>query len=167
MANPFSVLGPEFYGFLLPWIFTFAVVYGLIKRANTFGNETAKVSVAVAFVAAFFVTAAGGPALAGYFITLFGGASVFIAGILVVILFLAMVDKHSALNSTYVVGALVVIGVFLFLSSSGTVLGINIDSQMATLIFWGIILIAVAWFMTSSAGAPAPAAPAAGGAGRT
>ena len=161
-ANPFSLLGPEFYGFLLPWIFTFAIVYGLIVKANIFGDQqTKKIGAALAFVAAFFVTAVGGPQLAAFFTTLFGGASIFLAGILVVIIFVAMVDQHQKLTTNVaVLGVLILIAIFLFLSSSGTIVGISIDSQTATLIFWGVILLAVVWYiMKPEGGQPAGGAP--------
>ena len=61
--NPASILGPEFYGFLLPWIFTFAIVYGLLSKIDLFGKDnkkSGKINVALAFVIAFFVTGVGG-----------------------------------------------------------------------------------------------------------
>ncbi len=156
-ANPFGALGPEFYGFLLPWIFTFAIVYGLIVKANIFGDQTKKIAAALSLVAAFFVTAVGGPQLAAFFTTLFGGAAIFLAGILVVILFVAMTDQHKKLTENVaVLGFLVLLGVFLFLSSSGTIVGISIDSQTATLIFWGIILLAVVWYIMKDGAAATP-----------
>ncbi len=159
-ANPFAALGPDFYGFLLPWIFTFAIVYGLIVKANVFGTETKKIAAAVALVAAFFVSAVGGPQLAGFFTTFFGGASIFLAGILVVILFVAMTQTDiTKLQNSAVVGFLVLLGIFLWLSSSGNVVGITIDSQTATLIFWGIIVVAVVWYIMKGEGqAATPAA---------
>ncbi len=161
-ANPFTVLGPEFFGFLLPWIFTFAIVYGLIVKANIFGGETKKIAAALSLVAAFFVTAMGGPQLAAFFTSLFGGASIFLAGILVIILFIGMIsDKpFEKLNSWIVVGFVALIGVFLFLTSTGTILGISIDNQTATLIFWGIILLAVVWYIMKPEGEKGAAPPA-------
>lgn len=162
-ANPFAALGPDFYGFLLPWIFTFAIVYGLIVKANIFGGETKKIAAALSLVAAFFVSAIGGPQLALFFTSLFGGAAIFLAGILVVILFIAMVYTKEVKTESYaVIGFLVLLGVFLFLSSTGTILGISIDNQTATLIFWGAILLAVVWYlMKGESGQPAGAQPTA------
>ncbi len=98
-------LGPEFYGFLLPWIFSFAIVYGLLAKANIFDKVNRQVSVALAFVIAFFVTGIGGAQLASFFTTLFGGASVFLAGILVIVLFTSMLwtdKKESFLHKSWV-----------------------------------------------------------------
>ena len=160
-ANPFAALGPDFYGFLLPWIFTFAIVYGLIVKANIFGTQTPKIAAALALVAAFFVSAVGGPQLAAFFTSLFGGAAIFLAGILVVIIFVAMVHSGPVQTSSYaVIGFLVLLGIFLFLSSSDTIVGISIDNQTATLIFWGVILLAVVWYLMKGEGGQPAGAPA-------
>src|SRR3989338_10453648 len=127
--NPASILGPEFYGFLLPWIFTFAIVYGLLGKIHLFGEKdknkkSDKINIALAFVIAFFVTGAAGPQLAAFFINLFGGAAVYLAGILVIILFLAIIGKGDALSKhmIYVI-AVIVIGILLFLGSTGSFIG--------------------------------------------
>jgi hypothetical protein len=140
--NPTTLLGPDFYGFLLPWIFTFAIVYGLLMKAGPF-KDNKSISGALAFVMAFFVTAVGGPQISSFFIGLFGGASMFLAGILVLILFLAMVDKNfGSMPNMAVVGAVVLIAAFLFLSSSENMFGIRITSDMSTLVFWGVVIVA-------------------------
>src|SRR3990167_8449104 len=116
--NPASILGPEFYGFLLPWLFTFAIVYGLLSTRDMFGKKSDKINLALAFVIAFFVTGAAGPQLAAFFINLFGGASVYLAGILVIILFVAMLGYDlSKFNHMIYVIVVIVIGIFLFLGS--------------------------------------------------
>lgn len=142
--NPASVLGPEFYGFLLPWLFTFAIVYGLLMKLGIFGEKVnTKISVALAFVIAFFVTGAAGPQLAAFFINLFGGASVYLAGILVIILFLALLGyRLDKLQHNIYVIAVIIIGILLFLGSSGYFVGyIVLDSSVATLAFWLIIIV--------------------------
>lgn len=158
MPNPFSVLGPDFFGFILPWLFTFAIVYGLIVKANLFKDATKKVGVALAFVIAFFVTAVGGPQMAAFFSTLFAGSSMFLAGILVIILFLALVGVESQLQSTIVVVFLIIIGIVLFvMSSGGGFIGISLDSQTTTMIFWGAILLAVVYFVAYHGNGDKPA----------
>src|SRR3989338_4660396 len=96
--NPASILGAEFYTFLLPWLFTFAIVYGLLSKMNLFESKSGKVNIALAFVVAFFVTGAAGPQMAAFFINLFGGAAVYLAGILVLLLFMAMIGKHDVFS---------------------------------------------------------------------
>ncbi|MDI6721770.1 MAG: hypothetical protein QMD85_05230, partial [Candidatus Aenigmarchaeota archaeon] len=128
MANLFPTslfnLGPEFYGFLLPWIFTFAIIYGLLIKTNLFGDKVNRqVSVALAFVIAFFVTGIGGPQLAAFFTNLFGGASVFLAGILVLVIFtslLANKKEESFLHKSWIpIAAVILIGIALFIASTG------------------------------------------------
>ena|SRR3989338_3022020 len=152
--NPASILGPEFYGFLLPWLFTFAIVYGLLMKVGLFGKEgTAinnKISLALAFVIAFFVTGAAGPQLAAFFINLFGGASVYLAGILVIILFLALIgyDMSKLGKGMIYVLVVIVIGIALFLGSTGTFVGqVYLDSSVAALAFWIVIIVVAVWLI--------------------
>jgi len=159
LANPFAALGLEFYGFLLPWIFTFAVVYGLLMKAKLFGENTNKqISMALAFVIAFFVTAAGGPAMAAFFINLFAGASAFLAGIIVLILFVSILGYggEGKFKHWGALAAVVIIGVLLFIVSTGTFIGgsIYLSGQLGSIIFWLIIII-VAIYLVTKEGKPA------------
>ncbi len=144
--DPASILGPEFYGFLLPWIFTFAIVYGLLTKIEIF--KAKNINVALSFVIAFFVTAAAGPQLASFFINLFGGTVAYLAGILVILLFMGMIGyKPEKLQHIVVLAVLVIIGVALFLGSTGSFMGnVVIGSDIAILVFW-LIIIAAAIYM--------------------
>ncbi len=161
--NPASILGPEFYGFLLPWLFTFAIVYGLLSKLELFGTKKSdKINLALAFVIAFFVTGAAGPQLAAFFINLFGGASVYLAGILVVILFLALIgyDMSSLGKGWVYIIVVILIGIALFLGSTGTFVGqVYLDSSVAALAFWLIIIVVAVYLIVHDKPA------AAGGAG--
>ncbi|MEK6888344.1 MAG: hypothetical protein AABX14_05350 [Candidatus Aenigmatarchaeota archaeon] len=156
--NPASILGPEFYGFLLPWIFTFAIVYGLLIKLSLFGDKVnTKVSIALAFVIAFFVTGAAGPQLAAFFINLFGGASVYIAGIIVILLFMALLGYDYKNKMIYVV-AVIIIGIFLFLGSTGSFVGYAVVSaDVAVLAFWVVIIILAVYMVTHEEKEKAPA----------
>jgi len=152
IGNPFAGLGIDFYGFFLPWIFSFAIVYGLLSKVKLFGEQNKRVSVALAFVVAFFVTGVGGIQLAAFFTTIFGGASMFLAGILVIILFAAMLgygggDKKFMHTAALIV--VIVIGVFLFLASSGQFIALQIIGPgIAGIVFWLVIIIVAIWFVT-------------------
>ncbi len=153
--NPATVLGPEFYGFLLPWIFTFAIVYGLLSKLTLFGSDKSpKINIALSFVIAFFVTASAGPQLASFFINLFGGAATYLAGILVILLFISMVGfKMENANHIVVVLILVVIGALLFIGSTGAFVGsVVIGSDIAVLVFWLIIIAAAVYMITKGGG---------------
>src|SRR3972149_11152293 len=118
--DPFSLLVGNlnslgFFGFLFPWIFAFAIFYGLLTKAKVFDN--AKVVGVLSLVAAFFVIGFGGPFLAGFFVNLFGYATIIIAGILVIVLFLAMSggDAVKILGDNKGVAAVLVgIGIVVF-----------------------------------------------------
>ncbi len=158
-----------FYNFLLPWLFTFAIVYGLLIKANLFGDANKKVSGALAFVIAFFVTGLAGPAMAAFFISIFGGASIFLAGILVIILFLAMVGwtppgkGGSGWKVALII--LVVIGVILFLVATGSfVTGVALNDTTIAAIFVIVIIGIAMWFITKEEGEKKTPAPQGGGA---
>lgn len=144
-----SLLGPEFYGFILPFIFSFAIVYGLLLKANLFGKNE-RIAPILALVIAFFVTAVGGPTLAAFFTNLFGGASLFLGGILVFILLVTLVGRGDYVQKTAVLVVVVLIAIFLFLtSSSGTgFIGIAIDSTTATLAFALVVIILAMYYIT-------------------
>ncbi|MBI2075995.1 MAG: hypothetical protein HYT72_01965 [Candidatus Aenigmarchaeota archaeon] len=149
---PFQ-FGPDFTNFLLPWIFTFAIVYGLLMKAEIFGSVNQKVSVALAFVIAFFVSAVGGPQLGAFFTSLFGGASTFLAGILVVALFVAMIGmKLSEKANAMALGIVVLLGVILFLAAQGNISGFRLDQNTTSLIFWAVVVLAVIYYVAHGTG---------------
>lgn len=159
---PQDLFGPNFTNFLLPWIFTFAIVYGLLFKAGIFGTVNKQVSVALAFVIAFFVTVTGGAQLGAFFINLFGGAATFVAGILVIILFLSLVGytTQEGYKNEFIIGGLVILGVILFLVSQGPISGFRLDQNTASLIFWAVLILAVIFYV-SKGGETTPAAGAA------
>lgn len=148
IGNPFAGLGIEFYGFFLPWIFVFAVVYGLLLKLGTFPKN---INGAIALVVAFFASAVGGVQLAGFFTALFGGASMFLAGILVIMLFAMMIGvKIEKGKQTVALIIVVLIGAGLFLASSGNFLAVSvIGPDFASMVFWIIIIIAAFYLVTS------------------
>ncbi len=153
-----SFAGFDFYGFLLPWLFTFAIVYGLLDKSGLFGKDSGKrVNFALAFVIAFFVTGVGGPQLASFFVSIFGGASIFLAGILVFILFATLVGtekKHHTGVMAFIV--ILIIAIVLFLTSSGTFSGfVFLDAGTTSLIFWLAIILAAAYLITKEPGGKA------------
>ncbi|MBI2172900.1 MAG: hypothetical protein HYT73_01670 [Candidatus Aenigmarchaeota archaeon] len=129
-----------------------------------FGDKANRqVSVALAFVIAFFVTGVGGAQLAAFFTNLFGGASVFLAGILVVVLFASMLwpgdKKDNWLHKSFVpLAAVILIGIALFLGSTGTLVGsVWLDSQTAVTLFWIIIIVVAIYLVTREKAEAAPA----------
>lgn len=143
----------SFYGFLLPWLFTFAIVYGLLDKAKLFGDKSQRpVNVALAFVIAFFVTGVGGAQLAGFFVNFFGGSSIFLAGILVFLLFWTLLGQgEGKKHHTGTIGFIfvVIVAAVLFLTSTGTFSGfIFLDAGTASLIFWLVIILVAGYLIT-------------------
>ena len=153
-GNPFASLGIDFYGFFLPWIFSFAIVFGLLSKLTLFGSDNKRISAALAFVIAFFVTGVGGVQLAMFFTTIFGGASMFLAGILVIILFAAMLGYSGGdFKHTSALVAVIVIGVFLFLASSGQFIALQIvGPDIAGIVFWLVIIVVAVYFVMGKSG---------------
>jgi len=139
-----------FYEFLLPWLLTFAVVYGLLFKANIFGDINKKVSGIIAFVVAFFVAWYSGPAIANYFGTLFMGSSIVLAVIIVGILFgmLLALGEPKQLKGKSLWTA-VILAVVLFLIAAGKELRIGFSGQTWSAIIILIIIVGLAAWIVS------------------
>ena len=145
--DPFSLLVSNlnqmgFFGFLLPWVFVFAVVYGLLMKTKAFDN--AKVTGVIALVVAFFTIGFGGPFMASFFVNLFGYAALIIAGILVIILFLAMSggDPKKLFDNKGAILVLAAIGIVIFFVAMGGTMVFVSDAVVG--IVFIIILMAIA-----------------------
>ena len=167
--NPAQVFGSDFFNFLLPWGLTFVLSYVLLMNLKIFSDPLKqKISLALAFVFAFFVTASAGPQLAGFFMEFFGNAAVYITGVLILAMFVTMVTGKGLeqLPGTLLFWVTVIVAVVMFLSSGGRIPGFQLDQQTATLIFWGVILGGAVIYVTQrKAEEKKPAAPSGGGGG--
>src|SRR3989344_5846258 len=147
MGDPFSLLvgnlnSMGFFGFLLPWIFIFAVTYGLLMKSKFFDNP--KITGVLSLVIAFFVIGFGGPWLAGFFVNLFGYAAVIIAGILVIVLFITMSGGSigKLFDNKGMAAILIGIGIIVFFIALGGLRVIISDAVIG--IIFVIILMAIA-----------------------
>lgn len=153
-----------FYEFLLPWLLTFAIVYGLLTKTGVLGGGKMghRVSGIVAIVAAFFITPFAGPVIASYFTTLFTGASTILAGILVIVLFAAMAGieigwgedsnwkKNGAVLTFIIVGIVLII-----LAASGQFIGVPVlgaNLSAAALFMILVVILAVAFVLVGGNG---------------
>ena len=94
MANPFEILVTNLnnlgiFGFLLPWVLMFAITFGALMKSKVFGEDKRIMGV-ISLVVAFFVVGFGGAAFGQFFVGLFGVASMILAAILVIVLFVTM-----------------------------------------------------------------------------
>lgn len=173
MADIFTILVDNlnklgFYNFLLPWLFVFAVVYGLLAKVNIFGGQNNRISALIGFIAAFFAVSYYGEPLAAFFTGLFGGATIILAGILVVVLFIAMagfklenITDVSKWGTKLGLLLIIVIGIVVFMVATGTTIsGIQLNEEALAAIFIIIIILLALWFVTGGkeekVAAPAP-----------
>lgn len=139
-----------FFDFLLPWLFTFAVVYGALYKANLFGDVNKRIAAAIALVIAFFVTGFAGQALSNFFITIFGGASMIFAGILVIVIFIALVGyKPEDLGKTGSLVVLVIVGILLWLLSVGAARGVGflpvLSPDLIAFVMVIVVIVVAVW----------------------
>ena len=150
--DPFTILVTNlnslgFFGFLLPFIFTFVVVYGLLMKAKFFEDQ--KVIGVLSLVIGFFVVGYGGPAIANFFVNLFGLAAIILAGILVIVLFIAMTggDISKVASGKAVAAAVAGIGIIVFFVAAGA-LGITVSDSVIGIIFVIVVLGIAMLFVT-------------------
>jgi hypothetical protein len=154
MADPFTILVANlnamgFFGFLLPFIFTFTIVFALLYKSKWVDNN--RINGVLALVVAFFVIGFGGPALATFFVNLFGLATLIIAALLVVVLFIAMSggdpSKVLANKGTYAV--LAGIAIIIFWTAIGS-FGVKVSDSVIGIIFVIVVLAIAIIFVTKS-----------------
>lgn len=156
--NPFELLVYNlnqmgFFGFLLPWLFMFAVVFGLLVKTKVLGEDI-KVSALVALVVAFFTIGYGGPFLANFFVNLFGVAAVVIAGILVIVLFISMAggDITKLMESKAVIALVAAVGIVVFFIVLAALGGVQIGGDVIGIIFIIIVMAIAVFFVAGGKG---------------
>jgi hypothetical protein len=152
MADPFTILVTNlnslgFFGFLLPFIFMFAVSYALLLKAKF--TDDAKIVGVIALVLSFFVIGFGGPALANFFVNLFGFAAVILAGILVIVMFITMSggDITKFASNKAVAAIAVGVGLIVFFVAAGA-LGVAVSDSVVGIVFIVIVMAIAIMFVT-------------------
>ncbi|MFH1421063.1 MAG: hypothetical protein ABIG30_03845 [Candidatus Aenigmatarchaeota archaeon] len=123
MADPFSVLVANlhqlgFYGFILPFILMFAIVFGLLLKYKTLGEDKRLIGV-MSLVVAFFVTGYLAAPLGVILSNLFGAAIVVLAAILIVVLFANMAgyETKALTDKKVMLAVLIIVAIVLFIAS--------------------------------------------------
>jgi hypothetical protein len=153
VLDPTKVLPADFFTFMLPWVLTFAIVYGLLDKLEIFGDLKDKVNIILSIIFAFFVTAAAGPQMAAFFSAILGNFVVVATGIIVLLIFLKIgghdliSDKNNKSRNNVVIFTVFILGVLLFFGSGGTIPGLKFDSTTSTFIFWGLILFVAIYYV--------------------
>lgn len=151
MASPFEVLVTNlnqlgFFGFLLPWLFVFAVSFGILLKTKVLGDDKKIIGV-VSLTLAFFVIGFGGPAFGNFFVALSGLSGMVLAGILVIILFVSMAggDFSKLMESKASIALVAGIGIIVFVTALGA--RISVSSEALAAIFMVIVLAVAVYFV--------------------
>jgi uncharacterized membrane protein len=141
-----------FYDFVLPWLLVFTIVYALLDKINVLNDK--KTRGTVAFVIAFFATALGGDYLATFFINFLGGSMIYIVGIVVALIFLALVGGPTAVGGQgirrwAVILFILALVVALFLGASGVTGYLSFSAELTTIVVALLIIAIVVYFVTS------------------
>lgn len=140
-----------FYGFVLPWLLVFAIVYAILQKTEIFGKDAKNINGLIALIFAFFVTGYAGDAVGKFFINIFGGSSIIFGGILVFLLFLGMLGwKPSSIGDKNMWGlAALIIAVLLFLAVGGpSIAGIKLTDETMAAIFMVLVVAFAVMFIT-------------------
>jgi len=151
--NPFEIMLTNlgelgFFGFLLPFILAFAIVFALLLKSKILGEDKKIIGV-VSLVVSFFVIAFGGVALGNFFITLFGLMIIILSAILVIILILSMagydISKVTE-NKSVIIGIIIAaILLALFISNYwGASMDINWIITIAFIFVMGLVAVMIA-----------------------
>lgn len=90
-----NILGIDFFTYVLPWLLTFAIVYGITSHIGEKGIPQSKPArMIIALALAFIVAPVVGPYVA-FFMGTIGALAVVIAGFLVFIVFLEILGIRS------------------------------------------------------------------------
>jgi len=150
-----QLAGIGFFEFLLPWLFVFAIVFGLLTRVGLFGEANKRVSGIIAIVLAFFITPFAGPALTSYFATLSAGTAIILAALLTVVLFAAMfgLGMEELKSKKYAFPIMIVIAaVIFFIALGGKMLNLTIGSSTLTIVFIVALVIGAIWYISGGTG---------------
>lgn len=159
MADIFTTLVANlnqmgFYGFVLPFLLVFAIVYALLERSKVLGEKPGPIGI-VSLVIGFFVTAFSG--IGTYLVTLFGVSTMFWAALLVVVLFFAFFGYQSVapdfMKNPWFIGLLAVLAVIVVSIIGGASLLPNVDlNENATAAILMVVIIGLAvWFVMCGA----------------
>jgi len=147
--NPFEIMIKNlaelgFFGFLLPFILAFAIVFALLLKSKILGEDK-KIIGTVSLVISFFVIAFGGVTLGNFFVTLFGLMIIILSAILVIILILSMAGYDITKlfeNKLIIIG--IIIAAILLAIFIGNFWGTTLDMNWIITIAFIFVMILVA-----------------------
>lgn len=136
-----------FYGFVLPWLLVFALVYGLLSAISEKTKMDKRVNGLIALAIAFFITAYSN--IGAFFIGLFGASSMIIAVALMIMLFFAVFGLVPDVSKTEWIIAIVIIGLILLFVIGGSVIeGVRLSSDVIGILFMVFLIVFAINFVT-------------------
>lgn len=145
-----------FFSFVLPWLLFLIILQTVLKNTNLLGLDTKK-STIVAAILSFFVVnfVPAGMDFGVYLTKIFGTASMYIAGLLVLILFFGMggykLDQVPGGKNTYML-VLFLIAVLVLNGVAGLPFLGALSASDMTLLFMLALIVGVVWVLGSENG---------------
>ena len=146
MPNIFEVLVSNlsslgFFNFFLPFLFTFAIIYGLLLKTKAV-SEDQKVIGVISLAISFFVIGFGGPLIGEFFINLAGLGTIVLAGILIIVLFVGLAggDVSKIMEGKGITAIVVGISVIVIYSIYQNVSGQGINNDIISIFIVTLIL---------------------------
>jgi len=160
-------------GTILPWVFSFAIVYGLILRSKVFGEPSDPVSRGISgiigVVAAFLITLTAGPAIGGFLTAISGTVVMYAAVILGMVMLFAIINpgllrSYSGGKSLALIIAIIIVaGLIISFYTPGTT-SFRITQDLVVLIITLLVIVGIVWLVVGgkSGNSPAPSQPSGG-----
>ncbi|MCK5474174.1 MAG: hypothetical protein KAI53_02105 [Candidatus Aenigmarchaeota archaeon] len=147
-----------FYTFVLPWVLFLVIIYSIVTGApflKSLGGQKKQISVIIAAIISFFIVNYEwqGRFVGEYLTELFGSTSLYMAGLLVLILFLGMGGwgLNGVFGGKWIPIVLVLVAIMVFFNT-GAAAEFNIDEETATWLFMLFLVGGALWFLQQEPG---------------
>lgn len=152
-----EIVTGEFFVYLFPWMFTLAIVYGILEHYKMPQSQSARA--VISLVAAFLVLPLA-PTLSGFMTGMVGGLIVIAVGALVTIIFVELlgykVGKKENIFEKHPIGfgiIMIIIAIMVFVGAGGLQLlnfQLDLSSDVLAALFFLAAMTLGVWWMTSS-----------------
>jgi len=141
---------------ILPWIFSFAIIYGLVLRSKAFGDSADAtnrgISGLMGAAGAFLIVLAVGPTIGAFLTSVSVTIVMYAAVILGIVMLFAIINPDLLREFTGTKGLIIIVsliligGLFGGLYSSMT--AIQVTQDLIVLIITLLLFIGIVWFVT-------------------
>lgn len=155
------IMPEEFFYFVLPWLLTFAVFYGILTQIELIDNKGAMTIISIGFS---FVVAAGAAPVVPAVIEISTGFVALLTGFLVMMVFLEVSGLGAKMSGGeegnfflhHPLVLIVILGLLSFIIFTGAggfeALGLDIMDQMAgnypTIFFLVVVVLVIGWMVS-------------------